>query len=280
MSTMQYLLVFRFAAVFETAWLIWAAAAAGILLLSRVMVKRFAAWKQDSAIAQALKMWSIYSKNGGTLPDEQNRPRSLNGMERIYGPLIAEDFPELRLEALGALAENLLVKSYQALEAGSVPGLLSADYGGFYTESLERLIRQNRDQGRRAPQFSAVKIHKRVLSDYGQYHGRRVIEFQFAVEAMVQSEEHPEAQKRQMRNALRFQYMEDVLKFEAAGGSEKIISRSCPHCGAPLRGRGEEICPYCRSSIKAMEIYSWVPTELIAPGWSEAYLPSDPKAFA
>ena len=122
--------------------------------------------------------------------DRANRPRSLNGMERIYLPHIARDFPGLQIDAMGSQAENLLIRSYEAL-AGGIDPELKADFGPYYYDALTRLITQNEAQGEDRARFEQVKVHQRVLSHYGWREGKRIIEFQFAVEAFMSSPARP-----------------------------------------------------------------------------------------
>ena len=218
-------------------------------------------------LASLLSMFKTARESGQA---DNKTPRSLNGMDSIYRPMIAEDFPDLRLDALGSRAENLLIKSYEALGKRKVSAGFYDQAGRLYAEALERLIVQHRAQGGKAPVFSQVKVHKRVLSMYGRYKGKRSIEFQFAVEAMVSNRDGMPPERRQMRDRMRFHYMEDEKKFAEAGNGKGVLSRSCPNCGAPLKGRNEEQCPYCGTTVKALELEVWLPAELIPEIWLEA----------
>ena len=204
--------------------------------------------------------------------DRVNRPRSLNGMERIYLPHIARAFPRLQIDAMGSQAESLLIRSYEAL-AGGIDPELKADFGPYYYDALTRLITQNEAQGEDRARFEQVKVHQRVLSHYGWREGKRIIEFQFAVEAFMSSPARPEPAKQQLRNTLRFQYLEDSEAFVGADGETTVLTQNCPNCGAPLRGAAAELCPYCRSEIKKIQLETWLPVELLPEGWTEKWLP-------
>lgn len=262
---------------FAAHWNIFAIAA-GVLALvfgvragSRAVGRRI----EQSGLGVLFNFLRMLPSAADSIADKANQPRSLNGMETIYGPRLAEDFPSLRLEALGAEAENLLLKSYLALDEGRVTSEVRAAGGPIYAESLGRLITQHQMLGENAPKFSRIKIHRRVLSYYGRRDGKRVIEFQFAVEAVTGSERLGEGETRQYRDAMRYQYMEDILAYKQKSGGDETLTRNCPNCGAPLKGRNEEVCAYCGTVVKALELESWLPTELLPDAWLEAYTPSE-----
>lgn len=198
-----------------------------------------------------------------------DRPKSLNNMERIYYPLIEKDFPNLRVDQLKYEAENLLIKSYQALEKGD-KNLLGENTSPYYLSSLRREIQANRNLGPDAIHFSDVKIHDSALSQYGRDHGKRIIEFQFAVEAMAWSDKKPEKEKLQMRDMIRYQLIDDLNKFRKEGGQDKLLSKNCPNCGAPLSSNHTGKCPYCGTYIGQIEWQAWVATQIEPELWDQA----------
>lgn len=250
---------------------------AGLIALLAYGVKRLRRKMQGASAswAQMLRLFSL--ARAADFADEPQGPRSLNNMERVFAPKIAKDFPDLRLEALAHRAENLLMKSYEALRRGGVPADLYEDAGKIYAENLEKLIARNRELGGLAPQFSAVKIHKKALSLYDYLDGRRTIEFQFAVEAKMNNRAGDQETLKQMRDAVRFLYLEDEKKFSELAEESGVLTRNCPNCGAPLKGRSEELCPYCGSTVKSMELEVWLPSELIPDLWLKPYDPKGEK---
>lgn len=257
-----------------TGTIIWLVIAAAAAILLPVGIHRVRRAYRNSLAGQ---LFTALRQAKPMLEAKQFEPRSLNGMESVYGPQIARDFPNLQIDALGNAAETLLLKSYAALDKGEVEPALAAEVGPLYAEALERLISQHRSQGERAPVFSAVLVHRRVLSYYGRRNGKRTIEFQFAVEAQVTNRRGSQKQRRQMRDAIRYSYLEDVKKFRDADTEQKVLTRNCPNCGAPLKGRNEEICPYCGSTVKSMELEVWLPDELMPECWLEDYYARTPE---
>ncbi|HHX37727.1 MAG TPA: zinc ribbon domain-containing protein [Clostridiaceae bacterium] len=258
-----------------------------LILWMRHVVRRMRRRFRGSMMGQAISMFKQAEQmvNSDEFID---RPRSLNGMDKIYLPLIAEDFPDLRVDQLGNQAQNLLLQSYQALAAvqeKSATGqsafdeltkkISSKDSGPYYIASFERLVAEHAALGENRPQFEHVFVHNRVLSKYKKHQGKCVIEFQFAVEAMVHSERYPEPEKLQFKDSLRYQFLEDKYLYEDAKGDAALMSFKCPNCGAPLDRSGRAKCAYCGSNVRALQLDTWLPTELLPELWKQPYRPPE-----
>ncbi len=240
-----------------------------------------------SSLARAAS--SALREGSGVSLDGSSIPRSLNAMDRIFLPQIARDFPLLRVDQLGNQAESLVLASYEVLAGGAAGSVavgasgavairsletVEADYGPYYARSLERIVESNRRLGQDAPRFADVHIHNRALSLYERRDGKRIIEFQFAVEARGSSVRYPEARPVQLRDSLRLQFLEDSRMYDAAKGSSPVLALNCPNCGAPLRGIGEESCAYCGTVIKKLQLETWLPTEFLPDAWTKPWVSS------
>lgn len=228
------------------------------------------AWNrlENSSVNKAYEMMKAAAEKQSVQPEES--PRSLNGMESIYAPKIAKDFPDLRIDMLGAQAEELLRASYKVLNKG-ITKEFSEKVGPYYNANMARILEQRKNLSVHAARFSDVKIHRRVLSDYGYRDGKRSIDFQFAVEAMVSSDANSTPIKKQMRNSIRYQYTDDIQKFENEKGEKTLRARNCPNCGAPLASSDTQNCQYCGTNVRQLSLSTWMATDVFPEYWVEGW---------
>lgn len=201
--------------------------------------------------------------------DNEHEARSLNGMDAIYRPQIAGDFPDLQVDLLQCKAQALLLDAYRALEDGRSHHFLET-YGPYMAKALERQMTGHQNLNRWAPQFSDMKIHRGVLSAYNSQGDTKTITFQFALEAYVSCEEHPEKIKRQYRDEVTYSYTENPALFaEADRDGDGIVYKKCPNCGAPLQDFRQRTCPYCSTGLKQMALKSWLPIDIRLEAWTK-----------
>lgn len=233
----------------------------GLILYIAFRVNKFTRALRDALPrdAQTIKGFGEMVKSAQEVKAET--PRSLNNMENVYRPMIGKDYPNLRIEQLKKQAESLLYASYKARETGDLSEI-EEKAGPYYVKSLrERIELKGKD-----PVFHNIKIHDSALSRYAYDHGQRIIDFQFAVEARLKDGGN-QIQKVQMRDTIRFQLLENLRKFEEDGGSDEILTKNCPNCGAPLPTLRTTTCSYCAASLNQVEIAAWYPTSIKPDRW-------------
>ncbi|NLL65311.1 MAG: zinc-ribbon domain-containing protein [Clostridiaceae bacterium] len=249
----------------------------------RRTVRRMGRLFRRSVVGEAMSMYKD-AKRMVNSEEFQNTPRSLNGMDQVYRPLIAKDFPDLQVDQLGNQAESLLQDSYKALataekEEGGVAlnrvRSLLKDSGPYYIDSFERLLSEHKALGEARPIFKNVRVHRRALSNYSTQKGKQLIEFQFAVEALVHSKEHSQSEKRQFKDSVRYQYLEDKHAYQDAKGNTAVMAFKCPNCGAPLDKAGRTTCEYCGSHVQALQLETWLATEFFPELWKRPFRPGD-----
>lgn len=204
---------------------------------------------------------------GEAKEDRENRPRSLNDMERVYLPMIEKDYPELRVAQLKSEAETYLLKSYESLKTEDY-SFFKGQNQAYFLQSLRKAVMQNRNRGELALSFDQVKIHRSALSRYGYDGGHRIIDFQFAVQAMVSGNRYRVPEKKQMCDTIRFQLLDDLARFRTEGTADGVIGKNCPNCGAPLPSIHSKSCPFCGSNINIKELDAWLPSEIMPEYWA------------
>ena len=235
----------------------------GILILT---IKIKSSLNNTNTSLGALKYMLTYASDPKNYIE--NNPRSLNGMDSIYRPLISSDFPDLQVDSLVQKAQNILLAAYKSLDKGLAKSFEKIP-NPYFKKSLEFLLEQHKNLGNDAPIFENIHIHRRVLSDYSNRNGRKTIEFQFAVEAMVHSINKPEKVKKQYRNAVTYQFIENTTVFnELDKNKDGIYGRSCSNCGAPMSADSPNYCKYCSTAFKSIVLEDWLPAEIIPEAWT------------
>ena len=65
---------------------------------------------------------------------------------------------------------------------------------------------------------------------------------------------HVEQEKEQHRFNMELVYIQDITKIR---DGETAIGVSCPHCGAPIAGLGDRVCPYCGGAVEPVTVRVW-----------------------
>lgn len=218
-------------------------------------------------------------------------PVSLSGMERIYGPMIQRDFPELNLEELKRRAERLAYTTLTAIDQEN-PSLLS-ESSEMYRMQVGQHLASLASVGRRE-RFSDITLHRIVLSNYQKQAGTSRISFQLAVGANYKLADRaadsntdkddgqqppiadgPQADrsfdqqgdiqyqtnkvngvsKRQFAFEIDALYIQDLDAL--ATDTTEARAFNCPNCGAPVPGLGDLQCQYCGSAIEPINVRVW-----------------------
>lgn len=189
---------------------------------------------------------------------QDQAPVSLANMERIYGPQIQADFPELNLEELRQRVQQLAYSTLTAIEDGN-PARLSEDSEA-YTAQLRQYLESlaSNDQRER---FAPVTIHQTVLSSYQKSGGTCQIGYQLAVGAHYQKTgtdrrfvADGEATS-QFKIEIEALYIQDPEQFSAS--TPDVLAFHCPNCGAPIVTLGERQCAYCGSALEPVNRKVW-----------------------
>lgn len=231
----------------------------GVLLaffLIRSLVRLFQEMR-NSVPSQLLRDLTQDVESGEFMRRAQE-PVSLSGMERIYGPMIQRDFPELNLEELKKRAERLAYTTMTAIDQEN-PSLLSES-----SEIYRTQVKQHLDSLASAgahERFSDITLHRIVLSNYQKQAGTSRISFQIAVGADYQRVGHDQpivtdgGGKRQFAFEIEALYVQDVDAL--AANTPEARAFNCPNCGAPVPRLGDLQCQFCGSAIEPINIKVW-----------------------
>lgn len=164
--------------------------------------------------------------------EDQEVPKSLASMDRIYLSQIKKDFPDIHINELKSAAEKVLLDCYQAIEAKD-SHLLKGKIKSF----VDKKILENKHDD----SFDHFKIHNTVVSNYRKEGGIATITFATSFEYYLNGV------KTQDRVKLEYIYVYDESKVSK---EENVLGIHCPNCGSPITNLGNKSCSYCGTQVK------------------------------
>lgn len=140
------------------------------------------------------------------------------GMDSLLVPQIARDFPNMNVEEMKKWAEEKLIE---------------------YLNSQKDKTYQD------------INIHKTVVNQYSKNSSTCKLVFQTALG--FKEVQNQEAHLKEVRMNTEFIYIYDNTHLK--GG--EAISLNCPNCGAPIKGLGHKVCPYCDTGLIDLATKTW-----------------------
>ena len=171
---------------------------------------------------------------------EDDTPKSVSGMTRVELPRIEKDFPEFHWPEWKQRCENQLKGYLEALEHRDL------SYLGKVSVSLKDQVRlkiEEMEEKEIREEFDAIHVHQTEISRYDKDPGKCRIRIQSSVEYL-----------HTLKTNLELVYIQDITKIRAG---ETAIGVSCPHCGAPIAGLGDRVCPYCGGAVEPVNVRVW-----------------------
>ena len=191
----------------------------------------------------------------------ENTPKSVAGATKIYMPQIMRDFPEFHLEEMRERAENVLRSYLYSINEENSRHLTEGT--DELRAELDTEIAMRRSEDTRE-HFEDIRIHKTEIFKYNKQKGRVSIVFQSAVGHINYVERNGKIIKgkkdrfSQCRYNVEVSYIQD-REYIAETGMDGH-SLTCPNCGAPITGLGENrICKYCGTAVtEVFNINVWM----------------------
>lgn len=186
------------------------------------------------------------------------QPKSLSGMDAVFGPQVARDFPELNLDELKMRAERLACTTLAAISSENFDNL--SEHSELYNSQLTSYLAGIQSVGEHEL-FTDIKIHRTVLADYRKAAGTCRLAFELAIEADY-SRLDASGQLaaggqgvRQFTGLIEALYIQDLTKTDQP--SLDALAFNCPNCGAPVTEIGSRQCNYCNSAIEPLNSRVW-----------------------
>ena len=200
----------------------------------------------------------------------KKNPASLNGMDKIYVPMIKRDYPDLELQAVYPQVE-MLIKSY----LNSIEDQSTAELEGkmvvapSLVQKTEAIIGDITSQDQKVF-YDNIVVHKTVISQYVKENGMATIRFHSAVgylNYVLDSKGKLKSGNKEVAEETTYivSYSR-VIDGELAkqSGEVDVLAVSCPNCGAPIPRGSVSVCPYCRTEFHNMteDVFSWAFTDI------------------
>ena len=164
--------------------------------------------------------------------EDQEVPKSLSSMDRIYLEQIKKDFPSININELKRQSEKVLLDCFRAVEKKD-----SSQFHGKIKGFVDAMIHDYKDT---SVSFESIKIHNTVVSSYKKEGGIASIYFSTSFEYYLNTE--GKRVKTQDRCKTEFIYVYDMHEVDA---DKKVLGIHCPNCGSPITALGEKSCSYC-----------------------------------
>lgn len=164
--------------------------------------------------------------------EDQEVPKSLASMDRIYLDQIKKDFINININELKRKAENTIFDCYMAINDKDI-----SKFKGNKQRFVKALIN---DFSKIDAKIRDFRFHNTVVSKYEKEKGIATIyfssSFQYFLEGINVNK------KVQDRARVEFIYVIDASKVSCC---KKVLGINCPNCGSPLTSLGEKKCSYC-----------------------------------
>lgn len=171
--------------------------------------------------------------------EDENTPKSISGMERIYLRQIKKDFPDLNINQLKRKSEKVILDCYNAIEDKNSTGL-KGKLKGF----VEDMIRDYKDKD---VHFNEITFHNTVISDYKKEGGIVTLVFTSAFQYYLIID----GKDKKVQDRIKVEYIY-VFDEEKITSSQKVLGIHCPNCGSPITTLGEKKCSYCGGAVKEL----------------------------
>ena len=195
----------------------------------------------------------------------QAQPRSVSDLSLSLVPRITKDYPDLNLSQMQSAAQAVLVKSFELLT--SMTTLTNGDTidrierelcncGIGVTRSLAQDLDSQIGSARSTGKtliYRDVIVHKGGINDYKKTASTVEITFQFI--------SGNRATPTQVRYNVKVINILDASRL--AMEDTKGIGFNCPHCGAPVKHLGTDVCEFCGTAIKTVDMRVWLVDKLL-----------------
>lgn len=184
------------------------------------------------------------------LQDEEI-PKSLSSMDRLYLEQIKNDFPQISISELKQKVEKMILSYFSAIE--------SKDSSSIQNDKICALVDKKVQELRSSfVTYDQFKIHRTVISSYKNEKGIATIWFASSFEYYYKDQ--GKSKKIQDRAKVEVIY---VIDESQVSFKDKVLGIHCPNCGSPIRSVGEKVCSYCGTGVVDIVKRVWVINDLI-----------------
>lgn len=209
----------------------------------------------------------------------QAQPRSVSDLSLSLVPRITKDYPDLNLSQMQSAAQAVLVKSFELLT--SMTTLTNGDTidrierelcncGIGVTRSLAQDLDSQIGSARSTGKtliYRDVIVHKGGINDYKKTASTVEITFQYSLQYLQYQERNGKFISGNRATPTQVRYNVKVINIldasRLAMEDTKGIGFNCPHCGAPVKHLGTDVCEFCGTAIKTVDMRVWLVDKLL-----------------
>ena len=214
-----------------------------------------------------------------SMKQELATPKSVSDLSTALIPRINKDFPDLSVSQMQSAAQAVLVKSLDLLMAmttgnnGDTIDRIQTELAACgigvtrsLSEELWHKVGSARAEGKTLI-YRDVIVHKGGINAYQKTESTVEITFQYSLQCLQYQERNGKfisgnrATPTQTRYNVKVVNILDADRFQSE--DIKGVGFTCPHCGAPVQHLGSDVCPYCGTAIKTVDMRIWLVNKLI-----------------
>lgn len=216
--------------------------------------------KLGEVFREPLEVYKAYKDNAPHIKELNDRPKSVSGMDSVYIPQIARDFPHLNIEEFRKKATDSLIEVFNSIERQKINK--DTNLSKSLIVKTNEIIEDHKSQSI-VEHFDDVNFHRTVISKYIKVPGKVQIVFQTALQFVRYTLDNDakvvKGDKdfhKQTRYNITMEYVQDINKIEEITKGS-TIGQNCPNCGAPITDLGRKRCQHCGTEVVEVNVKSW-----------------------
>ena len=214
-----------------------------------------------------------------SMKQELATPKSVSDLSTALIPRINKDFPDLSVSQMQSAAQAVLVKSLDLLMAmttgnnGDTIDRIQTELAACgigvtrsLSEELWHKVGSARAEGKTLI-YRDVIVHKGGINAYQKTESTVEITFQYSLQCLQYQERNGKfisgnrAAPTQSRYNVKVVNILDADRLTAE--DIKGVGFTCPHCGAPVKHLGTDVCSFCGTAIKTVDMRIWLVDKLV-----------------
>lgn len=212
-------------------------------------------------IKENLGLEGILEEYKNIKEEVSQKPKSVNGMDRIYNRNISKDFPQMNIEEIKVKAEGELREIFNIIEKKDLNAIHK------FSESIRGKLKAivfDLLDSENFEYFDDIFFHKTVIARYLIKDGIAKIVLQSSIGYINYLENSRGEILRGDKNTpqqvvydMVLGYIQDINLVGKDNYDGGRIGLNCPNCGAPINNLGNKYCEHCGTGIVEINMKSW-----------------------
>lgn len=254
-----------------------------LLAISAGIRKARSAWRNSllgmilNGVKQEVKEGKV-GQEDFSMKQELATPKSVSDLSAALIPQINSAFPDINLEQMKSSCQTVLIKSLELLyqmtsgNNGDTIDRIQSELASCgigqtrsLTEELWQKVANARAEGKTLV-YRDVIVHNSGINDYKKLSSTVEITFQYSVQCLQYQERNGKFISGNRATPTQTRYNVKVINIldadRLAREDIKGVGFTCPHCGAPVSHLGADVCSFCGTAIRAVDMRIWLVDKL------------------